>query len=170
MRYRLYMPEDFDTLYAIERLCFQPPLRFSHGYLEKVTQARNGATWVAESDAGNLAGFAVLEWKREREDGVVAYVVTIDVLQEHRRQGVGSELLRRMEESAQASGAWCIWLHVDARNEAARKLYCKHGYDKAGAAKNFYGPGRVAEILLKVLARDWTLRGSSVRRDEAKGE
>jgi ribosomal protein S18 acetylase RimI-like enzyme len=169
MRYRLYMPEDFEALYAIERLCFQPPLRFSRGYLEKVTQARNGATWVAESDAGTLAGFAVLEWKREHDGGVVAYVVTIEVLHEHRRQGVGSELLRRMEESAQASGAWCIWLHVDERNEAARKLYCKHGYDKAGAAKNFYGPGRVAEILFKELARDSTLRGSSERGDEAKG-
>jgi len=109
----------------------------SHGYLEKVTQARNGATWVAESDAGNLAGFAVLEWKREREDGVVAYVVTIDVLQEHRRQGVGSELLRRMEESAQASGAWCIWLHVDARTRRRGSSIANNGYDKAGAAKKF---------------------------------
>lgn len=154
MRYRLYKPEDFEALYAIERLCFQPPLRFERAYLEQVTRARDGATWVAESDVGNLVGFSVVEWKRLREGRLAAYVVTIEVLQEHRRQGVGGELLRRMEESAKAAGAGWIWLHVDARNEAAQKLYRGHGYDERGAVKDFYGPGRGAQVLAKALARD----------------
>ena len=29
MNYRLFEPDDFDELYAIEEMCFQPPLRFS---------------------------------------------------------------------------------------------------------------------------------------------
>ena len=152
MRYRLNKPEDFEALWTIERQCFQPPLRFERAYLDQVTQARNSATWVAESDAGGLVGFSVVEWKRRREGGLAAYVVTIEVLQEHRRQGVGGELLRRMEESAQAAGAGWIWLHVDARNEAAQRLYRGHGYDERGAVEDFYGPGRGAQVLAKALA------------------
>lgn len=151
MRYRRYMPGDFEALYAIEKECFQPPLRFERGYLQQLTRARNGATWVAENKDGCPVGFAVVEWKRQREGGLAAYVVTIEVLQEQRRQGAGSHLLQKVEESALAAGANAIWLHVEARNEAAQRLYRRHGFHEAGAAEDFYGPGCGAQILLKLL-------------------
>ncbi len=151
MLYRLYKPEEFEALYAIEVECFTPPLRFERAYLEKLTRARSSATWVAVSDEGNPAGFAVVEWKRRRYDVVVAYLVTLEVVQEQRRQGVGGALLGKAEESAQAAGAEAIWLHVEARNEAALSLYRRHGYMEGGSAEDFYGPGRGARILVKLL-------------------
>ena len=153
MRYRLYRPEDFEALHAIETACFEPPLRFERAYLQQLTKARNGATWVAESDAGNPVGFGVVEWKRARTGDMAGYVATIEVLPEQRGQGVGSELLMWMEEAARAAGASFLWLHVDARNEAAQRLYDRHGYAEAGAREDFYGPGRGARILVKDLRR-----------------
>jgi ribosomal-protein-alanine N-acetyltransferase len=149
MRYRPYRPSDFEALYAIERRCFQPPLRFKRTYLRQLTRARNGVTWVAERDTGTT-GFAIVEWARQR-DRTVAYLPTIEVLPEQRRQGVGGALLRKAEESAQIEGAEAIWMHVDARNEAAQRLYASYGYVAVGAAEDFYGPGRRADILMKLL-------------------
>lgn len=153
MRYRLNRPEDSEALYAIETICFQPPQRFSRAYLEQVTRARHGATWVAEGKDGRLAGFAVVEWKRLRTGGVAGYVVTIEVLPEERRQGVGGELLRKVEGAAEAAGAEAIWLHVDERNVEAQRLYRRHGYMEAGTASDFYGPGQGAQLLVKALRR-----------------
>ncbi len=153
MRTRLYMSDDFDALYAIETVCFEPPLRFERAYLRQLTCAQNGATWVAEDDEGNAAGFAVVEWRHAGRDGRAGYIATIEVLPEQRRRGVGGELLLKVEESARAAGASLIWLHVDARNEAAHKLYDRHGYSEAGTAEDFYGPGCGARILMKALRR-----------------
>ena len=36
MTYRLYQRDDFDDIYAIEELCFQPPQRFSRRYLPQL--------------------------------------------------------------------------------------------------------------------------------------
>ena len=54
---------------------------------------------------------------------VVAYIATIEVLPMFRRQGIGAELLRRLEGSANAERAIAIWLHVDMENAAAIRLY-----------------------------------------------
>ena len=59
---------------------------------------------------------------------MVAYIQTLEVLPERRGRGVGGELLRRIEGSARAAGAQSIWLHVDAENAAAIRLYERHGY------------------------------------------
>ena len=154
MKYRLYKPDDFDALYAIETVCFEPPLRFERAYLRQLTRARNSATWVAEENDGKPVGFAVVEWRPARGGRVAGYIATIEVLPEHRRVGAGGALLGRVEVSAREAGADAIWLHVDARNEVARRLYEKHGYTEAGASENFYGPGQGARILVKDLAKD----------------
>ena len=64
MIYRLYRPEDFAALYAIEELCFQPPFRFGRGFMRSLIDDVHSATWIAEAD-GQLAGFAVVDWRRE---------------------------------------------------------------------------------------------------------
>ncbi len=59
-----------------------------------------------------MAGFAIVEWAQQITD-VVAYIATIEVLPALRGHGIGAELLRRIEGSANAEGASQIWLHVD---------------------------------------------------------
>jgi ribosomal protein S18 acetylase RimI-like enzyme len=145
--YRLYKPEDFEALYAIEEVCFEPPHRFSRGYMREIIQQRDAAAWIAEDD-GRMVGFGVVEWAKEKA-GVVAYVQTLEVLAEMRARGVGGELLRRLEGSAHAAGAVAVWLHVDAQNAAAIRVYERNGYRLGGKEEDYYGRGRVGLVYAK---------------------
>lgn len=149
MHYRLYQPADFESLYAIEEACFQPPLRFSRGYMRRLVTSANAATWIAEVN-GCLAGFAIVEWSAD-ECSTAAYIQTLEVAQEQRGQGIGTELLRRMESSAQQVGASLIWLHVDAENAGAIRLYEAHGYRLEGREENYYAQRRDALMYAKRL-------------------
>ena len=149
MRYRLFRPEDFAQIYAIEEACFQPPVRFPRAYMRQLVRSDDTATWVAEDDSG-VAGFAIVEWASIANE-VVAYIQTIEVAPEQRRKGVGMELLRRMEESARAAEATQIWLHVDVANDAAIRLYRAQGYEKRGTEEHYYARNRAAEIYSKEL-------------------
>jgi ribosomal protein S18 acetylase RimI-like enzyme len=147
--YRLYAPQDFDALYAIEEVCFPPADRFGRGYMQQLVNSSNAATWIAEND-GQMAGFAIVEW-RERKKRITAYIQTIEVSPESRGQDVGRELLARVEDSSRAASAALIWLHVDAANTAAIRLYERQGYSCEGRQENFYPGGRAALVYLKRL-------------------
>jgi ribosomal protein S18 acetylase RimI-like enzyme len=149
VNYRLYIPADFGPLYAIEEACFQPPLRFGRRYMRQLVDSREAATWIAEQD-GQMAGFAIVEWTRE-QDEIVAYIETLEVAPASRRQGVGGELLQRVEASAQSAGAALIGLHVDAENAAAIRLYETHGYLLQGKQENYYARSRAALVYRKRL-------------------
>jgi ribosomal protein S18 acetylase RimI-like enzyme len=147
--YRPYTPQDFAPLYALEELCFEPPARFGRRYMRQLVSRANAATWIAE-EAGQIAGFAIVEWN-QKSNAVIAYIQTIEVAQEHRGCGVGQELLRRIEGSARVAGAALIWLHVEAANTGAMRLYEAHGYHCEGRKENYYPLGRAALIYRKRL-------------------
>jgi ribosomal protein S18 acetylase RimI-like enzyme len=149
VRYRLYNPEDFAALYAIEEACFHPPHRFSRVYMRQLIQQPNAATWIAE-DGQRMCGFALVEWTHEPA-GVVAYIQTLEVVPEERGQGVGGELLRHIDGSARSAGASAIWLHVDEENTAAIRVYEEQGYVCKGREEDYYGRGRAALIYAKEL-------------------
>lgn len=150
MNYRLYRPADFTELYAIEEACFQPPLRFPRSYMHQVVTSSRTATWVAEEECV-LAGFAIVKRLREGA-GLIAYIETIEVAAAWRRQGIGAELLRHVERSELEAGAQSIWLHVDAENTSAIRLYEAHGYRFRGTEEHYYARSRAALIYAKPLS------------------
>ena len=99
-----------------------------------------------------MAGFGIVEWGVSK-NGPIAYIQTIEVLPALRGQGAGSELLHRLEASARASGAQVFWLHVDAENAPAIRIYERHGYVCEGREGNYYPQGREALIYAKSISR-----------------
>lgn len=148
MIYRPFKPEDFEALYSVEKICFQPPLRFGRAFMRRIVEAANGATWIAEED-GKMAGFAVVEWTLETD--FFAYLQTIEVLPQHRKHGVASALLQRIESSSSTAGASTLWLHVDAANDDAIRLYERHGFAFQGKKDHYYARDRGALIYRKLL-------------------
>jgi ribosomal-protein-alanine N-acetyltransferase len=111
------------------------------------------AAWVACDAEETLVGFALVRTARTKE-GTVAYLETLEVAAEHRRKGVGAELLRRSADSARQKRACALWLHVAEDNFAAQALYRAHGFYEQGRERAYYGRGRDAIVLALDLIRD----------------
>ncbi len=92
------------------------------------------------------------------EGAPVAYIQTIEVAVDERRQGVGDELLRRVEASARAAGARTIWLHVDAGKLRGDPPLRRRGYASQGREEHYYARNRAALIYSKKLAQSDPLR------------
>ncbi len=149
---RLYKPEDFAALYAIEEACFERPFCFGRRYMRQLIDCSSEATWIAEDD-GRMTGFAIVEWSEETM-GTMAYIQTLEVAPDWREQGIGGELLRCIEGSARDAGAQAIWLHVHAENATAIRLYQAHGYQSAGREENYYARGKAALVCIKLLNKE----------------
>lgn len=118
--------------------------------MRRLVESSTGATWIAEHD-GQMAGFAIVEWESQGGD-VIAYIQTLEVVPRHRGQGAGGELMRRLEESAESANAMVIWLHVDAENHAAIRLYEQRGYRYEGREEHYYAADRPALVYQKQLS------------------
>ena len=80
-----------------------------------------------------------------------AEILTLAVLPEQRRQGVGRALLAEAVIVAAAHGAVAMFLEVALRNTAARGLYGAMGFTLVGQRRRYYADGDDALVLRKVL-------------------
>jgi ribosomal-protein-alanine N-acetyltransferase len=136
---RLFVASDLPALYAVEEVCFAPPLRFSRSLMRSLANDPGCRTWLGIVD-NVRAGFAILGLSSE-DDPATAYIWTIEVLPVFRRMGVARQLLMRVEESACDAGCVAIELHVSERNLDAMALYESCGYVRFGMDPEFYGWG-----------------------------
>ena len=79
---------------------------------------------------GKLAGIASVF-----VSGGVLELSELMVFEAYRKQGIGSELLRRVEEEAHKRNCFKIWLQTSERLDAFR-LYKKFGYQVEHVLKN----------------------------------
>ena len=106
------------------------------------------------------SGLAASGFLMIRGAGDEAEIITLGVLAEHRRKGVGRNLLAGgMKESA-SRGARRLFLEVAADNDAALALYRAAGFAQIGQRPDYYHrpDGDMAAL---VMARDMTIDGSA---------
>ena len=88
--------------------------------------------FTIENDAGEKVG--ALWYTIAEEDGVCQFFVfDIQVYDEYRRKGYGSQAFKLMEKNALDMGIKTISLHVFKHNNSARAMYEKLGYVGEGA-------------------------------------
>ncbi|MDO8606968.1 MAG: GNAT family N-acetyltransferase [Phaeospirillum sp.] len=68
-----------------------------------------------------------------------AEILTIAVLPPWRRRGLGGVLLRAAMDAAATAGAASMFLEAAADNVAAVTLYGRHGFERVGLRKGYYG-------------------------------
>jgi ribosomal protein S18 acetylase RimI-like enzyme len=130
---RPYLPADLARLYEIDRICFSPAIAYSLGELCFYLAGRKAIGRVAEISRW-VAGFAV---GRTEKDGV-AHVITLDVLPEARRQGIGRALMEALHAEFDRRGARSAILEVSVENVEARRFYEKLGYRFVGLLPGYY--------------------------------
>ena len=91
---------------------------------------------------GKFAGFGASEWDREQN---AVCLMTLAVRPEFRGRGIGSALLKAMEEAFGTSSD--VYLYVDIENETAVRLYRRAGYKLTGIIPSYYMNGHDAIVM-----------------------
>ena len=87
----------------------------------------------------------IAEWD-EKPVGILVYrvvyeqadIITVAVLQEYRRQGVGHQLLRQAMQEVKQLGAKAMFLDVEDGNAAGLALYARYGFNQINRRKLYY--------------------------------
>jgi [ribosomal protein S18]-alanine N-acetyltransferase len=132
---RLATPADAAGIAAMSRDLIERGL----GWKWTVTRVRNVLgdpetnVAVIPGDEG-IQAFGIMSY---RDD--VAHLLLFAVRETYRRRGLGSRLLRWLEDVAHTAGIERI--HVECRrdNAAARDFYGEHGYHELVISKGYYG-------------------------------
>jgi len=115
--------------------------------------------WSADEIAKlmqNTAVFAILSRDEAPRGFVMAWaaagdseLLTVAVVPEARRNGVGASLVTAAGVSALVRGAASMHLEVAEDNHAARALYAKLGYEEAGRRHAYYaGEGGAVDAIV----------------------
>jgi RimJ/RimL family protein N-acetyltransferase len=106
-------------------------------YLKALRRFPNAAVFVAETEDGRIVGRLSLARDQHPASAHVADLGLL-VAREHRRRGVGRELLAQAVEWARQQGVRNLELHVFPYNEAAIALYEHFGFEREGYRKQHY--------------------------------
>ena len=76
-----------------------------------------------------------------------ADIATIAVIPSHRRQGIATDMVKLMLETAKDRGAIRMLLEVRTTNTAAIEFYQKLGFVIIAERPHYYGPGLTAYVM-----------------------
>lgn len=157
-RIRPVQEADFETLWRMDQVCFDPQLAYSRAELDFYMRRPGAFTLVAESEgteagtngasAGKILGFIVAE-ARGRAKTKTGHIITLDVVPETRRSGVGSALLDAAEEQLSRAGAGKVGLEAAVNNMAAIRFYKQKGYFVEKTVPGYYANGLDALVMGK---------------------
>jgi [ribosomal protein S18]-alanine N-acetyltransferase len=157
-RLRDYETADFRELWTIDQQCFAPGIAYSQRELAWYMNMRGAFTVVAEDDQEasknreeqrRIVGFVV----GQKQPRGLGHVVTIDVVAEVRRAGVGSMLLDAAEQRLRQMGCNAIYLETAVDNDAALRFYKRHGYSVVKTIPRYYLDSIDALMMGKPLAK-----------------
>ena len=138
---------DFPVLLSIDQACFSPEVAYDFLDLKHMMSRPGAETLVLEED-GNVQGFLLMDVDLRRKSGTL---VTLDVLEEHRRKGYASALFLRSEEILNSYGVLQYQLQVDVKNEGAIAFYRKNGFKEERLLRKYYPGSRDAWQMVKKL-------------------
>lgn len=136
--------DDVATLRRIERKCFGRR-GFSKSHIIWTLKNPAADAFLYHED-GEAVGTVMV-----RQEGKVGRVISIAVLPDHRRRGIGRALMAKAEEVARARGATTVSLEVSVNNEGAIRFYEELGYGVDGLLRGYYSWGEDAHVMRKEL-------------------
>ncbi len=154
VRIREATAEDFDELWRIDQECFEPGISYSRRELAWYMNLRGAFTIVGETrgtprSKWKIAGFSIGQQPRRG----LGHIVTIDVLSDARRTGLGTRLMKEVEARLKEDDCQTIFLETAVDNRAAISFYKRLGYYVVKTVPRYY----LGKIDALMMAKD--LRG-----------
>lgn len=137
MRVRRALASDLDALVALELRSFDGD-RLSRAQYRRHLDSDSALVLVAGANHHRLLGSAVLFF---RKGSALARLYSLATAPEARGQGVGSALLAAADAAARRRGCRALKLEVRTDNDAAIRLYERHGFRRAGRYAHYYEDG-----------------------------
>ena len=125
-----------DQLFQIEEQCFDQEA-FSKHQIAYLLTDYNTIAFVAKVNEV-IAGFIIAQVEVE-ENTEFGHIITINVVRNFRRKGIGKSLLQEIETLLKQKGIEESRLEVREDNHTAIKLYQTLGYKTIGKLENYYG-------------------------------
>jgi ribosomal-protein-alanine N-acetyltransferase len=152
---RKFSLNDLESVKRIDKLCFPET------YPETIfidLHRRFPELFIVAEENSQIIGFIVCRMEpgfsrfgfRSRVKG---HIVSIAILPEHRRKGVGSTLITRAIESMRAYSARQCYLEVGVTNEEAIALYKKFEFRITRITHGYYENGEDAYIMVRNMTK-----------------
>ena len=134
--FREATPEDVPRLAELDRVCF-PIHAFPADLIGRFVDLGLPSVVIEDPGSSGIIAFAML--MPEYDEGTGA-LMTIDVDPDHRRQGLGTQLVRWSADRllGMEEPMWLMWLTVASRNEGAQAFYRSLGFREVNTIEGYY--------------------------------
>ena len=147
--YRDAMALDLPILVSMEKILFaDSPWSMGQFKEEFKGVPRTHFFTVAVDSNNQIVGYAAV---MVPAPGVEADVLTVGVLPEHRKSGIGTAFMEKLENWASDKESNAMMLEVGVDNANAIALYESLGYSEISVRQNYYGAGLDALVMRKDL-------------------
>jgi ribosomal-protein-alanine N-acetyltransferase len=136
--------DHIDALMRYENEMFGSEAWTRAGYRAELADRRHRFYLVAEDDENALLG-----WAGILIAGDQAEILTVGVVPQARRRGIGTKLVHALVQGARDRGAHELFLEVRVDNDAARRLYEREGFTVLGRRRGYYDNGRVDAVVMR---------------------
>ena len=156
LKIRQFKEDDLDQVISINRECL--PENYDRMFFIELYKRFPQLFLVAEVN-GRVAGYALCRMELGFPDlGSLGFltkkghIVSIAVLDEHRREGIGTRLMKQVINIMVENGAGECYLEVRVTNRGAIQMYEKLGFITNKRAPGYYRDGEDAFVMSSKLS------------------
>jgi ribosomal-protein-alanine N-acetyltransferase len=135
--------DDLDRVYKLEQKSFPNP--WPRAFFESDLRLKYTIAFVVE-DKNEIVAYSIASCVNKK-----FHVANIAVDLEYQRQGIASQLMKKIEKIAIERDCLYAYLEVRTDNNAAINLYKNLGYNISGLRKYYYIDGDDAYVMDKEL-------------------
>lgn len=137
---RKFEPMDFSRILSMHEENFK---EFADPWLYMKAHEICNDMFLVSIDGDELLGFVVgMQVNSDR-----GKILSIAVSKNHRRQGIGSALMKEILKQFKKANLKFVCLEVRISNKAAQLFYEKLGFKKIGVIENYYEDGESAFLM-----------------------
>jgi len=151
---RRFQPDDLEKVVHINQVCL--PENYSTYFFMDLYE-RHPETFIVAEVAGELAGYIMCRIETGLPDfglfGIAkrGHVISVAVLPEYQRKGIGEALIREAMLRMRQYKAKECYLEVRVTNTPAINLYKKLDFETSRTVRGYYADGEDAAVMTRKL-------------------